>query len=201
MSKRVTDNFRVKVRDWIAYDNKIIKASNAIKRVKEKESEIGTGILSFMDHNGLQRKEIKINNCRLQYKTARKITPLTKKFILTSLTEELDDEHEAKEIVKILYDPRKRMEICLTHYFDDEDVLVNRNSFVFYDSFYKAMKNLSKDEKIEYIDAICNYSLYDIRLEMCPKIEGMFELIKAQIDANIKKRKDGMKGGRPSNRE
>ena len=34
-------------------------------------------------------------------------------------------------------------------YFDDEDVLVNRNSFVFYDSFYKAMKNLSKDEKIE----------------------------------------------------
>jgi hypothetical protein len=121
MSKRVTDDFRVKVRDWVAYDNKIIKASNAIKRVKEKQSEIGTGILSFMDHNGLQRKEIKINNCRLQYKMTRKITPLTKKFILTSLTEELDDEHEAKEIVKILYDPRKRMEICLTHYFDDEE--------------------------------------------------------------------------------
>lgn len=121
MSKRVTDDFRVKVRDWVAYDNKIIKASNAIKRVKEKKSEIGTGILSFMEHNGLQRKEIKINNCRLQYKMTRKITPLTKKFISTSLTEELDDEHEAKEIVKILYDPRKRMEICLTHYFDDEE--------------------------------------------------------------------------------
>ena len=89
----------------------------------------------------------------------------------------------------------------MTYYSDDEKVLVNRGSFVFYDSFYKAMKNLSKDEKIEYIDAICNYSLYDIRLEMCPKIEGMFELIKAQIDANIKKRKDGKKGGRPPNRE
>ena len=63
------------------------------------------------------------------------------------------------------------------------------------------MKNLTNDEKIQYIDAICNYSLYDIRLEMSPMIEGMFELIKAQIDANIKKRKDGMKGGRPPNPE
>ena len=89
----------------------------------------------------------------------------------------------------------------MNQYFDEEKILINRNSFVFYDSFYKAMKNLNKEEKVEYIDVICNYSLYDNRLEMSPKIEGMFELIKAQIDANIKKRRDGMKGGRPPNRE
>lgn len=121
MSRIVTDDFRIKVRDWVAYDNKIIKASNAIKRVKEKQTTIGSGILQFMNSNGLQKKEIKISNCRLQYKTTKKITPLTKKFILTSLIEELDDENEAKEIVKLLYDPRKRMEMCLKHYFDDED--------------------------------------------------------------------------------
>ena len=85
----------------------------------------------------------------------------------------------------------------MNDWYDDEDITVNRNSFVFYDSFYKAMKNLNKDEKVEYIDAMCQYSLYDIRLEMSPKIEGFFELFKAQIDANIKKRKDGKKGGRP----
>ncbi len=89
----------------------------------------------------------------------------------------------------------------MNQYFDEEKIPINRNSFVFYDSFYKAMKNLSKEEKVEYIDVICNYSLYDNRIEMSPKIEGMFELIKAQIDANIKKRKDGMKGGRPPNRK
>ena len=89
----------------------------------------------------------------------------------------------------------------MNQYFDEEKIPINRNSFVFYDSFYKAMKNLSKEEKVEYIDVICNYSLYDNRIEMSPKIEGMFELIKAQIDANIKKRRDGMKGGRPPNRE
>ena len=84
-------------------------------------------------------------------------------------------------------------------YIDDEDITVNRNSFVFYDSFYRAMNYLTEEEKIEYIYAICNYSLYDIRIEMSPKIEGMFELVKAQIDANIKKREDGKKGGRPPN--
>jgi len=89
----------------------------------------------------------------------------------------------------------------MNQYLDEEEILINRNSFVFYDSFYKAMKNLSEEEKVEYIEAICNYSLYDNRLIMSPKIEGMFELVKAQIDANIKKRKDGMKGGRPPNRE
>jgi hypothetical protein len=79
------------------------------------------------------------------------------------------------------------------------DVEVSRKSFVFYDSFYRAMKNLNNEEKIEYIDVMCNYSLYDNRLEMSPKIEGMFELIKAQIDANIKKRGNGELGGRPTN--
>ena len=83
------------------------------------------------------------------------------------------------------------------HHLEDIDTTVNRNSFVFYDSFYKAMKNLNKDEKVEYIDAMCQYSLYDIRIEMSPKIESLFELFKAQIDANVKKRKNGKKGGRP----
>ena len=71
----------------------------------------------------------------------------------------------------------------MNQYFDEDEILINRTSFIFYDSFYKAMKYLNKDEKIEYIDAMCCYSLYNIRLEMSPKIEGLFELVKAQIDA------------------
>ena len=78
-----------------------------------------------------------------------------------------------------------------------EEAVVNRNSFVFYDSFYKAMSYLNDKEKIQYIDAICNYSLYGITIDMEIKIEAMFSLIKPQIDANIKKRENGKKGGRP----
>ena len=78
-----------------------------------------------------------------------------------------------------------------------EEAVVNRQSFVFYDSFYRAMQYLNDKEKIQYIDAICNYSLFDITIEMDIKIEAMFSLIKPQIDANIKKRENGKKGGRP----
>ena len=78
-----------------------------------------------------------------------------------------------------------------------EDSTVQHNSFVFYDSFYKAMKDLTLEETSEYIHAICNYALYEKTSLLKPKIEGMFQLIKPQIDANIKKRKDGKKGGRP----
>ena len=116
----VTEDFRIKVRDWVAYDNKIISANNAIKRVKEKKDEIGSGIIEFMDSNNMQKKEIKINNFRLQYKTIKKTTPLTKQFILQSLTDFLDNDEESKEIVDTLYNPRKRLEMCLAHYFKNE---------------------------------------------------------------------------------
>ena len=78
-----------------------------------------------------------------------------------------------------------------------EEAIVNRKSFVFYDSFYQAMSYLDDKEKIQYIEAICKYSLYGITIEMDLKIEAMFALIKPQIDANIKKRENGKKGGRP----
>ena len=78
-----------------------------------------------------------------------------------------------------------------------KEAVVNRQSFVFYDSFYKVMSYLDDKEKIQYIDAICNYSLFDITIDMDLKIEAMFSLIKPQIDANIKKRENGKRGGRP----
>jgi hypothetical protein len=131
VSKQVTDDFRIKVRDWVAYDNKLASANNAIKRVKEKQLEIGAGIINFMDSHNLQRKEIKISNCRLQYKTIKKTTSLTKKFILLSLTDYLNDENDSKEIVNMLYNPRKRMEMCLSKYFDDDQKAIETVDYIY----------------------------------------------------------------------
>jgi hypothetical protein len=134
VSKQVTDDFRIKVRDWVAYDNKLVSANNAIKRVKEKQLEIGSGIINFMNNHNLQRKEIKISNCRLQYKTIKKTTPLTKKFILSSLTEFLENDSEdvdCKEIVNILYNPRKRMEMCLSQYFNNDQKAIEAVNYIY----------------------------------------------------------------------
>ena len=70
--------------------------------------------------------------------------------------------------------------------------------FVFYKSFYDAVKQLQNaEDKCIIYQAICDYSFYDIE----PTLEGItaiiWTLIKPQIDANIKKRNDGKKGGAP----
>ena len=82
---------------------------------------------------------------------------------------------------------------------DEVDEKINHESLVFYESFYIAMESLSPEEKLDFIMSICNYGLYEKTFELSPKIEGMFQLVKPQLDANFKKRKDGKKGGRPPN--
>ena len=83
---------------------------------------------------------------------------------------------------------------------DEEDEIVNHESFVFYESFYIAMASLSLEEMSEYISSICNYALYEETFELSPKIESMFQLVKPQLAANIKRRKNGKLGGRPPNK-
>lgn len=70
--------------------------------------------------------------------------------------------------------------------------------FVFYKSFYEAVKQLQNaEDKCIIYQAICDYSFYDLE----PTLEGItaiiWTLIKPQIDANIKKRNDGKRGGAP----
>lgn len=72
-----------------------------------------------------------------------------------------------------------------------------KESFVFYRSFYEAIKDLDCDTKVEIYDAICEYSLNQNET----KIEGIgksiLTLIKPQLDANLKRYKNGCFGGRP----
>jgi len=76
----------------------------------------------------------------------------------------------------------------------------NLQSFIFYDSFFKAMKSMSGDEKLEFFNSICNYGLYRKTIHLSPIVQGFFEMAKPQLDANYKRRKDGNKGGRPRNK-
>ena len=72
------------------------------------------------------------------------------------------------------------------------------NSFIFYDSFFNALKYISDDKlKLDYLESIIYYGLFRKSKEQNPQVQGMFELIKPQLDANYKRWVDGKKGGRP----
>ena len=50
-------------------------------------------------------------------------------------------------------------------------------------------------------DAMMNYGLYEKQSKLPDKLQSLFELIKPQIDANIKRRINSKKGGRKPNKE
>lgn len=73
-----------------------------------------------------------------------------------------------------------------------------RESFVFYKSFYEAIKELPRDVQGEVYTAIMEYSLYGITTEQLkPIARSIFLLIKPQLDASIKRYQNGKLGGRP----
>ena len=74
-----------------------------------------------------------------------------------------------------------------------------REGFIFYRSFYEAIKDLPRDVQGEVYTAIMEYSLNGITTEnLKPIARSVFTLMKPQIDANNIKRNNGLKGGRPS---
>lgn len=74
-----------------------------------------------------------------------------------------------------------------------------RDSLIFYSSFAKAIKRLPDAEQLKALWAIIDYGLDDRE----PEDDGgtymsIFDMAKPQIDANIKRKADGAKGGRPA---
>ena len=74
---------------------------------------------------------------------------------------------------------------------------MQRDSFIFYRSFFEATKPLSQEQKAELFDAICGYALdNNCPNENSPIVTAMFSLIKPQLDANYKRFLNGTKGAK-----
>lgn len=74
---------------------------------------------------------------------------------------------------------------------------MERDSFIFYKSFYEAICDLPKDIRLEVLTAIIEYALYGRQPEtLKPFAKGMFTLIKPNIDVNTARFENGKKGGR-----
>ena len=80
--------------------------------------------------------------------------------------------------------------------------MAKRESFVFYRSFYNAIKKMPNEYQLEIYNAIFEYSLEgNENLEMSQVASAMFTLIKPNIDSAINrydtKVENGKRGGRP----
>lgn len=75
---------------------------------------------------------------------------------------------------------------------------MERNSFVFYRSFYDALADLKDKDRYACIDAICRYALYGEEPEEKGVVSMVLKLVQPSIDRNNDRYLNGMKGGRPS---
>ena len=74
---------------------------------------------------------------------------------------------------------------------------MERDSIVFYRSFYEAIRLQPKKIQADIYNAVLDYAFNGTEPNISPAAMSIFYLIKPQIDANNKKFEDGKKGGRP----
>lgn len=75
---------------------------------------------------------------------------------------------------------------------------ISINGFIFYRSFKEAIDELPNDDKLILYETIASYGLDKVESKL-PKgaVRAIFYGIKAQLDANFRKRENGKKGGAP----
>ena len=70
----------------------------------------------------------------------------------------------------------------------------NRDSFIFYGSFYEAISCLDDATRLQCYDAVASYAITGIDPELNGVAKAIFALVKPQIDANNKRYNNGCKG-------
>ena len=78
---------------------------------------------------------------------------------------------------------------------------MNRDSFVFYKSFYESIKELEPTDQVKIYNAIFEYEFYGEEPKLSGVSKSIFTLILPQLDANNKRYENGKKGGRPKNQK
>ncbi len=68
-----------------------------------------------------------------------------------------------------------------------------KESFVFYKSFYEALQDLKDKERLKVYDAICDLALNNNDTKLTGISKTIFTLIKPQILANTKRYQNGKK--------
>lgn len=66
-----------------------------------------------------------------------------------------------------------------------------RDSFIFYRSFYEAIKEIPEESQLQVYKAISIYALEQEEIEMTGIAKAIFSLVKPQLDANYKKYENG----------
>lgn len=72
---------------------------------------------------------------------------------------------------------------------------IERDSFIVYRSYWEGLRRMDKDVQCEVYNAIMEYGFNGNIPEMSPTAQGIFILMKPNIDVSLARYKNGRKGG------
>ena len=107
MNSTVTNDFKTSIKKWVQIDNKqkdIRLLSSSLKKEKDK---LQMFITEYMENNNMQKKNILLNDGKLQYSTSKSTKPISKKYIIDKLTPYFNSKDKATEIADLLYENRE----------------------------------------------------------------------------------------------
>lgn len=82
-----------------------------------------------------------------------------------------------------------------------ENEAESKKAFLFYESYYRAAESMNAKDKASFVLALCAYIFDDIEPGLKGTAKVAWLLTKPVVDSDIKRRKDGKKGGRPKTKK
>lgn len=106
-SNRIMDVFQENIKDWVTIDNSIKIATEELKQMKTKRSEISDTILDFVETENLNSTTININNGSLKFGTVKQSNSLTLTYVKSCLEQCISNEDDVNSIMDVIKSSRE----------------------------------------------------------------------------------------------
>ena len=107
MNSSVTNDFKTSIKKWVQIDNKQKDIRLLSSNLKKEKDKLQMFITEYMENNNMQKKNILLNDGKLQYSTTKSTKPISKKYIIDKLTPYFNSKDKATEIADLLYENRE----------------------------------------------------------------------------------------------
>lgn len=104
---RIMDVFQENIKDWVTIDNSIKTATEELKQMKTKRSEISDTILDFVEKENLNSTTININNGSLKFGTVKQSNSLTLTYVKSCLEQCISNEDDVNSIMDVIKSSRE----------------------------------------------------------------------------------------------
>jgi len=104
---RIMDVFQENIKDWVTIDNSIKTATEELKVMKTKRSEISDTILDFVETENLNSTTININNGSLKFGNVKQSNSLTLTYVKSCLEQCISNEDDVKSIMDVIKSSRE----------------------------------------------------------------------------------------------